>query len=348
MSDDNNDGKFSISRRKALAGLGGIGAATALGGFGTWAQFTDEESETVTFTAGGIDGTVMGRASYNGQDVSTFDDEFETQEVENVGYQESGALGLGISFDDVKPGDFGCFAFKITVENNPAWVAACLGVDNDIDGRAFEPELEAANETNHAALANDGEGGFAAQTSYSSPGELAENTLVIPFYKGATAPTQDRWDPCVFFDEENEEFNTEAYQGSGAVGTATEFWDNSENSLYPQYLTDAVGYEMVDTQSWGDSGQNVQTHDFGNSIAVGPGCVFLNGDGPTNDNQQGAAPLQPGNEIWMGWDWHVPFDVGNEAQGDSFDLQLGFVFGQTRHTENAQLSNIYAPGQNLP
>lgn len=326
MSD--KDGRTYISRRKALAGIGTVGAAATLGGIGTLAQFTDTEETVQTFTAGGIDGMVRAGASYNGQDLQDFSSsDFEPQSEDGI--------GLDVTLDDIKPGDHGCFAFGISVENNPAWVAACLGYEGSIDGQVFEPEVQVDDDLGSSQIGAQG---------VDSDGELPAHLLTIPFYKGSTEPTSDTWDPCVFFDPELGEFHVQGYEGSGAVGTNTDFWDNSEPGLVPATLDDAVTYTMVDTAAWGDGGE-VTTYDVDpqDSIAVGEGCVFLNGDGPSTQNQQGAAPLQPGDEIWFGWDWHLPFDTGNVVQGDSLDLKLGFVFGQTRHTESAQLSNVFAP-----
>ena len=63
--------EFSLSRRKALAGLGSIGAATALGGIGTYAQFTDTESVQASFGAGELNGVIDYAASYNGEEVAS-------------------------------------------------------------------------------------------------------------------------------------------------------------------------------------------------------------------------------------------------------------------------------------
>lgn len=327
MSDEDG-GRFDLSRRQALAGIGTIGAAAGLGGLGTYAQFTDTEETAVTFTAGGIDGRVRAGASYNGQDLQTFGN--------GVGVLDDG-IGLDVTLDDIKPGDHGCFSFGIEVTNNPAWVAACLGYKNSIDGEVFEPETDADGDVGGSQIGSTGVG---------SPGEIPENMLVIPFYGGAMPPSEP-FDPCVFFDPELEEFHTEAYQGSGAVGTATQFWDNSESGLTPATLEDAVDFQALDTIAWDGSGSIVDTYNVADSIAVGSGCTFLSGALNTQ-NQKAASPVEPGSEFRFGWDWHVPFDVGNEMQGDELTLQLGFVFGQTRHTESAELSNVFAPQENLP
>jgi predicted ribosomally synthesized peptide with SipW-like signal peptide len=358
MAED-NDG-IRLSRRKALAGLGSIGAATALGGVGTFAQFTDTEEETFTFTAGGVDGEIIWGASYNGNDVrqlpgsDTLDDGGVTSRdvdfsLTNV---EQGVDGE-VHFSDVKPGDYGCFSFLIKVENNPAWAASCLDY-TETDGYAYEPELE--EDDDHAPLQESSAQGEAG-TDYQSDGEFSNNMLVIPFYKNAvTSSTADRWNPCVFFDAENEEFTAD-YRGLEVGGdvvgaTASDFWSNAENDLDPLELENATEAISPSTVGWGvdDDGQfSSQTYDPSTSIALDPGCVFLNGAvGNEQDNSQAASALTPGTWYGFGWDWHVPFDVGNEMQGDKLELNIGFVFGQVRHTESVELSNIYAPGQNLP
>ncbi|MFW5919675.1 MAG: SipW-dependent-type signal peptide-containing protein, partial [Halanaeroarchaeum sp.] len=64
MSDKNG---LEISRRKALAGIGGIGVASAGAGLGTSAYFSDEESfEDNSLTAGDLDLKLDYRATYAG------------------------------------------------------------------------------------------------------------------------------------------------------------------------------------------------------------------------------------------------------------------------------------------
>jgi len=335
MAED-NDG-IRLSRRKALAGLGSIGAATALGGVGTWAQFTDTESESVTFTAGGIDGKVRYGASYNGNDVKKFDGGNQAS-LENVSVEQS-ADGIGLDFDlvDVKPGDYGCFSFGIEVVNNPAWVAACIEYENDSDGRVFEPEVSEDPELDASDIGTEN-----AQTN----GEIPHNMLVIPFYGGAMPPSEP-YDPCVFFDPELEEYQVNNYQGSNANATPSAFWDNATGDLTPATLLDILQQSYTNTAVWGSGGNEVTEQNIVNAPSVAEGCVFLNGE-LTNENEKEAAPIEPGSEFRFGWDWHVPFDTGNEMQGDRMTLNLGFSFTQTRHTESAVLNNVFAPGQNTP
>ncbi|MFC5136050.1 MULTISPECIES: SipW-dependent-type signal peptide-containing protein [Haloferacaceae] len=63
---ERNDG-FQLSRRKALAALGGVGVASAGAGLGTSAYFSDEESfENNSLSAGELDLKVDWQQTYNG------------------------------------------------------------------------------------------------------------------------------------------------------------------------------------------------------------------------------------------------------------------------------------------
>jgi predicted ribosomally synthesized peptide with SipW-like signal peptide len=380
--DDSNGGsEFRLSRRKALAGIGTIGAAVGLGGLGTAAQFTDTEENTFTFTAGGLDGTVEWGASYNGDDVQSFNSSSGVSADNVVVDGENVGAGVDAHFTDVKPGDFGCFSFRYKVENNPAWVAACVAINSDTDGQSFEPEEEIEDmdgdgtyeiqgktlpsgqeaegpygddfdsDVKGSAQGAGGNAPYAADLYGSKgPGELAENMLILPFYKPPVdGGTSERFDPCIFFDNETESFDPHAYEGSGAVGTASKFWDNSQDDgqgLHPLPVRDAARSTFLDTTAWGSNGNVIQAFSPQDAI-VGEGCFFLNGElDDESDNQQQATAHQPGTYYQMGWDWHIPFDAGNELQGDELSMTLGFVFGQTRHNESPQLSNVYDPGEN--
>lgn len=146
MGDDNDD-SFKLSRRKALAGMGSIGLAGALGVGGTYAQFTDTEDTTVQFTAGGIDGALSYNASYNSQMIGD-------GSVTHVQTNDDG-VACDVEFTDVKPGDYGCFNFGLTVTNNPAWVAACVEIISDTDGKTYEPEVDVDPDLEEADIGTD-------------------------------------------------------------------------------------------------------------------------------------------------------------------------------------------------
>lgn len=343
-----SDNEFSLSRRKALAGLGSIGAASALGIGGTWAQFSDTEEKAVTFTAGGIDGKLEWSGSYNGNEVGS-----DLTHV-NINPSENGAA-VDVAFTDIKPGDFGCVNFDITIQNNPAWVASCLDVVSDDDWKTYEPEVDADDDIDEMS---DG-------MLENGNGELAENIYTIPYYDGDGS--------CTFFDPDGlTDFDSLTYEGANP----SDFWSNAqaydppewigqgnpdpisvstedetEYYLVPRSLQDVdQNVRSVDTAHW-SSGQDatldVQTAPDG--ATVGAGCVMLDGKGSENDsnNTQGVAPLDDEDTLNFGYDFHMPFGVGNEAQGDKLELSLEFVFLQTRHTSSPDF-DTYDAGQNIP
>lgn len=339
MSDDNNS-KVTLSRRKALASLGTIGVAVGLGGAGTYAQFTDTENQSATFSAGGIDGTLSTNASYNGEML-------DGDELEGYVTYEGEGPGATIHFQDVKPGDFGSFNFELTVQDNPAWVAACVGIENNVDNRDFEPEIAADPDVNASNV--DANGNLVGAQSLTD-GELAQNIWLIPFY--------DSNDTSQFFDSGGA---PSSYNPQTGQATPSSFWSNSEGSagqfasqaadgfLAPRRLTGVVSEPHLDTISFNDGGTQVENAPSGTSID--DGCIMLDGgitDNETTDNTQGATPLEPGSVLNFGYDWHVPFGVGNIVQGDSVDVNVGFVFSQTRHSESPEFVNTYDPGNNTP
>lgn len=373
MTND-DDGSFKLSRRRALASIGTIGAATAAGGLATYAQFTDEEDATMTFTAGGIDGTLSWGATYNSHgpdDGGSVPDEFVIQEATN---QQNG-VGLELTLGDVKPGDYGSITFGIEVQNNPAWVASCLGIESDTDYMDYEPEIEADDNVSSANVGADGS--FDQQDASSDDGEVAENLLIIPFYTDPDTPQepgQQDIEPLesTFFDPGYaRDYNpdgdwdtsnlTSQDLSTSAVASSAAFWNSREggndfSDIKPQTLEEAVSSPLsADTLSWGDADGGFTTQPAPDAVAegLGDGCVFVDGDvysaGDPNAEDGGpAGAVQPGDTIYFGYDWHIPFGVGNEMQGDKLEWNIGFNFSQIRHTESASLSNIFAPGANTP
>ena len=330
MSDDNTGSKVTLSRRKALAGIGTIGTASALGLGGTYAQFTDTEENSVTFTAGGIDGTLSWSGSYNGKDVDSHLDHVTTD-------IEGSDVGGTVHFSDIKPGDYGSVNFEIEVQNNPAWVASCLDYSNNIDYVNYEPEADVDGDVNKRNTGSD------SKATTPGEGELAQNLLTIPYY--------DSDGSSQFFDSHG--MNTEDLPSNFAV--PNNFWSNSESGgepasyLSPRYVDDvAKSGGSLNTKQW--NGGDPITVEAPEGASVGDGCVFLDGaqaSGGNNNNTRGVSVLQPGATLYFGYDFHLPFDTGNVAQGDRVDIDLGFNFLQSRHTEAPDFGS-YSPGSNTP
>jgi len=364
MSDENN-GKFNLSRRKALAGIGAAGAAIGLGGIGTVAQLSDTESNAVTFTAGGLDGEISWSGSYNGDPVGSTDLVSMSTDYEGSGYNNR-AVPIDVMFNDVKPGDYGCVNFSIEVQSNAAWVASGLNVLENIDYKNYEPEVDADPNVSSANAGLEADSEFTA-TSYDdlsgeqlTQGELAQNIYALPYYDGDGS--------CTFFDASSNQFDATKYDGAGPSA----FWSNSQSGkelvngdpfigpdgdeeyyLAPRDLVDiSQNVRAVDTAHWtsGDGSLGYHTAKGGHA-SVADGSVMLDGsvatDGTAGNNTQGVAPLQPGDTLNFGYDFHIPFGVGNEIQGDRASIKMDFAFLQSRHTEAPDF-NGFAPGSNTP
>ncbi|MFC3476876.1 SipW-dependent-type signal peptide-containing protein [Halobacterium litoreum] len=140
MSDD----KFQLSRRRVLAGLGGIGAGAALGGTGTMAFLSDEESsEGNMMTAGTLDLKLDWEHYYHG---NKHDRGWDKQPPTN----DAGPM---FELDDVKPGDWGCGVVSVHLSGNPAHVwFRTSDVENHEHGRT-EPEYEVDDTKDKGELA---------------------------------------------------------------------------------------------------------------------------------------------------------------------------------------------------
>lgn len=353
--EDNSDGgnDFSLSRRKALGGLASIGAATTLGGAATFAQLSDTEERAVTFTAGGLDGTLEWSGSYNGEavngDRSTVN---VSPDLDASGYNDR-AVPIDIEFTDVKPGDYGCVNFTLEVETNEAWVASGINVVDNYDYKNFEPEIAEDGDVDSKNVDEDGNLNDGGDT-VDGNGELAQNIYVIPYY--------DSDANCQFFDDDG-------FTGGYAGATPTGFWSNAqpetgggftpqgefdadtlpgdlegidENTEYylaPRSLLDvSQNLNAIGTALWNDDDMTIgyQTASGGHA-SLATGSVMLDGSVPQNsdsgNNSQTVKPLKPGDTLNFGYDFHIPFGVGNEIQGDRTSIKLDFQFIQSRHTE---------------
>lgn len=124
------DKDFEISRRKALAGLGVVGVASAGAGLGTTAYFSDGETyEDNTIMAGEFGLTVEPNTdkSYVDQDGIGPDEPTWKMGLSD----EGGAFYEGtVNIEDAKPGDSYKFCWNIKVENNPGYVK--IGVPGEV------------------------------------------------------------------------------------------------------------------------------------------------------------------------------------------------------------------------
>lgn len=110
-----------MNRRKLLGSLGLIGGSAALGGIATQAAFNDQESAATTVTAGELDIKLDWKAFHNGDQIAL------------QGPTDADGV-VAASFNDVKPGDEGCFSLSIHNDTNPAYVWLAMDITDETDG----------------------------------------------------------------------------------------------------------------------------------------------------------------------------------------------------------------------
>lgn len=126
-------GKFELSRRKLLAGVGGAGAASVGAGLGTSAYFSDTESfEGNVVRAGQLDLAVDWEMEYDGPGA-----------VETGSGTVDGEPAVLVDLSDVKPGDTGRCRFSFTVVDNPGYLWLGGGMTRSAENGQPEPEARA-------------------------------------------------------------------------------------------------------------------------------------------------------------------------------------------------------------
>lgn len=182
MTDDKR--LYHLSRRSVLAGLGGVGLASAGAGLGTSAFLNDRETfENSTITAGTLD-LLVDYYSYWNQGMAGTGQVQGTQDGSGT---ISGKLG------DVKPGDSGLLAFCPRIETNPAYLWLCGEITANSENGYTEPEPQTAE---NGDLNDPG--------VMDGAGELAESIEVTVSYcdldddiadEGDEDDTNDGFDP---------------------------------------------------------------------------------------------------------------------------------------------------------
>ncbi|SHH61593.1 vWA domain-containing protein [Halobaculum gomorrense] len=173
---DQND--IELTRRKILGSVGVVGLAGAGAGVGTTALFSDEESfDGNSVTAGTLDMSVDAKIPDGG-----INDEWAGA----VGFDEydpataDGEPGVGVTLEDMKPGDWVLLCYDITVESNPA----CIGLmtDKTANDENSVNEPEAGREDDISGSLDDPN--TSVTDSISDPdgeGELAQNLEVTVY-----------------------------------------------------------------------------------------------------------------------------------------------------------------------
>jgi predicted ribosomally synthesized peptide with SipW-like signal peptide len=132
--------RFEISRRKALAGLGTIGVASAGAGLGTSALFSDAESfENNEIQAGTFSMEVELLDLDNAVDQGGIGPDEDDWYSEADG--DSAMVGASLDISDLKPGDTYNFGWCIDIDGNPGVVRAYIPWDS-VDHATGHENLE--------------------------------------------------------------------------------------------------------------------------------------------------------------------------------------------------------------
>ncbi|GAB7094962.1 hypothetical protein JCM30237_21150 [Halolamina litorea] len=373
------DDKLELTRRKALTGLGGIGAGAALGGTGTMAFLNDTETSAGnTVTAGELDLKIDWEEHYNG---SMIEDQALTDNPGPV-------FDLG----DVKPGDSGEATISLHVFDNPAWVHMAGELTKNAEMGVNEPESHAAGEDDTMEGGGD-----------DMSGELADEILVDVWYDGSEADADGEGGNNVYESEEVpiasgtlRDVMAELEDGRLLSNQAPAATDVGTASNGGEACLTGDEWKIDDTPVVGDTTPNgdieitAVEEEAGEVVGVewesqreiclvavkgGPSTTTYEYDCATsggvdyapenagNDNrtyyeisnvqfyycegEDGNGGGDNGDDCWpnsttqyIGFSWELPFEVGNEIQSDELQFDLEFHAQQCRHNDDPR--NPYA------
>ena len=323
--------EFGISRRKVLAALGTVGAASAGAGLGTSAYFSDQETfENNRLVAGTLDVGVGYTAHY-----SDWSDD-EDEGVPNVRMWD-GAVGTTGGAADLEPDEVG-------LPSNAAWLVA---VSDDDDADSPDPDLDVAER-------------FLDNTQYRS-----YNDGTLDCVDGeANSQADDAERPVVDLDDVKPgdfgevTFDFILCDNPGFVWLNGSLRSAAENGLTEPETDDpdeGEGVELLDAVQaavWVDDGNNLQNGDE-EPLATGSLRTILGfDDGGTGTALNGGLPAEEGGGVAgarncfsattahsVVFAWWVPVDHGNEIQSDSATFDLGLYAEQCRHNDGSGMND---------
>jgi predicted ribosomally synthesized peptide with SipW-like signal peptide len=299
------DKNYDLSRRKALLGLGTIGAAGAGAGLGTSALFSDTESfENNTITAGTLDMEVTG-------EIVAANQEYIDDVADITGNPlESEEVEVGFNVQDFKPGDW--FAVCITVDSvaeNPFYLTMFAEDLTESGGTKTEPEPT------------------------PDDGELGANLFTTVWGAWGGDPASGRSE----FSELGPTADRSVSGGGGSQGGWSEpdypsgdaTLQNGDSVEYTTIRELVNGYG-ANFNGWG-SPDGILAGGTGSPVEVGasPGSSDLLSD-PDNDDE---------GELVFYILFELPTDVGNEVQGDELSIDLRFSAEQVRNNSDPRSGN---------
>jgi predicted ribosomally synthesized peptide with SipW-like signal peptide len=326
--------RFTVTRRRLLAGLGTVGVASAGAGLGTTAYFSDQERfENNQLTAGQFDLMVDWQVTYTGPDgfeyVTAYPDRYENEDLDTIA---TNLFGDRITVpDDVRDpiftretladnlfeSTYGDLTDAQRDQVEAAFRAQFADVPQDLDGPVLDIE--------------DVKPGDSGSVSYSlhlfdNPGYIWLNGgLVEARENGVTEP--ERTD-----DEEG-----------GAPSEVASGLDNDVELLDEIRVTvwyDADGDAVVDDDEPvllggnEDPTANPTLRQVLELLSTGEG-IPLDGSGAIDVGATGRACFENSTTYYVGFAWELPVDHANEIQSDGVTFDVGFYAEQCRHNDGS-------------
>jgi len=317
--------KFELSRRKALIGLGTIGAASAGAGLGTSALFSDEEDfEDNQITAGTMDMAVTG-------EIVAANKYWEDQDILGDPITADGEVEVGFQLDDFKPGDWFIASFMVdSVAENPFYLTIHGDADKyrEKEGKTSEPEKDADSNVSNNGWEPVGD----------TNAELGDK-LLMSYWEEWDSGTGGKGGLGRMDNITNTESNTypsaSSYQEPGEDGVVT------AGTLG---YTDAREFYFGKDQ---DPANSVTSNDpLGNGFASGDGILVGGSSDPVEIGSTDSAELsRPRMSDPDGDDeaelvfyllFELPEEVSNEVQGDGVKGNLRFSAEQVRNNDDAR------------
>jgi predicted ribosomally synthesized peptide with SipW-like signal peptide len=334
MTDEHR--RYRLSRRKVLAGLGTVGAASAAAGLGTTAYLSDTETfADNSLQAGAMDARLDWQQVYDGPNgleyVNAYPDRYKNDPndpdqlaTNSPPIEEPDGIQDPIRSRDDCATDFGASSFDDLSESER------LQAEQEYREQfANSPNLVVDGPLIEIADVKPGDRGAVNYSLHlfdepgyvwlqGEPTRVAENGLTEP---EASAP--------------------------GETGSATESMTTNQAATLDDLLTSNIELlDAVQTRLWYDL-DNDETMD-GNEQEIFAGTlrelfehvrdgISLDGD-PSTQERDCFPQDQPGDEQvrYVGFEWWIPTSVGNEIQTDSVRFDLRFAAVQCRNNDGTQ------------
>jgi predicted ribosomally synthesized peptide with SipW-like signal peptide len=328
---------ITLSRRKALAALGTIGAATAGAGLGTSAYFSDRETfENNSLVAGELDVKAAYSAHYSDWSADEDGSTTETGDDDVSVRMYDGPAGTTGTVADLEAGETG-------LPTNDAWLVA---VD--------DPGQFLANTRTGADGTAACDGGTDADDLERpvidledvKPGDFGEVTIDFAlcdnpgfvWLNGAVESASENGTTEPEADDDDEEAGVvellDVVQAAVWVDDGNDYQNGSEDPVVVDSLRNVLdALPAAGRPSGADAGNDDAAGDAG-----------LIGDVPAErGGGRGRNCFSAETAHSVAFAWWVPVDHGNEIQSDSATFSLGLYAEQCRHNEGAGGAGVTVP-----